>query len=104
MRHYCYTWIEDWCKENGWTDLFVVERDQYWAFPPCAVLPLPIPDQTLRSIKRERGMSVDERRWCFAAVGVTLAASIASYFLQSPMPLVAAFAFSAVTVAQMEED
>ncbi|YAF99351.1 MAG: hypothetical protein AB3A66_28335 (plasmid) [Nodularia sp. CChRGM 3473] len=31
----------DWCKLRGWTDLFVHER-RFWAFPPTAVLPLPI--------------------------------------------------------------
>ncbi|MBD2255937.1 hypothetical protein [Nostoc parmelioides] len=31
----------DWCKLRGWTDLFVHEGS-FWAFPPSAVLPLPI--------------------------------------------------------------
>lgn len=31
----------DWCKSRGWTDLFVHEG-RFWAFPPSAVLPLPI--------------------------------------------------------------
>ncbi|MBD2512615.1 hypothetical protein H6G91_36385 [Nostoc muscorum FACHB-395] len=31
----------NWCNQRGWTDLFVYEG-RFWAFPPCAVLPLPI--------------------------------------------------------------
>ncbi|MBD2255940.1 hypothetical protein [Nostoc parmelioides] len=31
----------NWCNLRGWTDLFVYEG-RFWAFPPCAVLPLPI--------------------------------------------------------------
>lgn len=102
MRHYCYNWIENWCKENGWTDLFVVNRDEYWAFPPFAVMPMPIPNKTLRSLKQQYGFSPEERRWCLIAVSVTVLASLASYFLDCPMPLVGAFALGAVTVAQLE--
>lgn len=29
----------NWCDQRGWTDLFVHEG-RFWAFPPCAVLPL----------------------------------------------------------------
>jgi 5,10-methylene-tetrahydrofolate dehydrogenase/methenyl tetrahydrofolate cyclohydrolase len=29
----------NWCNQQGWTDLFVNEGS-FWAFPPCAVLPL----------------------------------------------------------------
>lgn len=102
MNHYCYTWIEEWCNDNGWTDLFQQERKEYWAFPPNAVMPLPIPSQTLQIIKAERGLSPDERKWCFVAGLFTVAAGISSFLLQSPMPLVAAFAFCAVIVAQLE--
>jgi len=39
-----------------------------------------------------------------AAIVSTVAAAIATYSLQSPMPLIAAFAFCAVTVARMEDE
>ena len=104
MQHYCHTWIEDWCNDNGWTDLFVVERNQFWAFPPHAVMPMPIPAQVLQLIKQQRGLSLDEQRWCVVAILSTVAAAVSSYLLQCPMPLVAAFALCALIVAQMETD
>lgn len=102
MKHFCYTWIEDWCQENGWTDPFIRERNEYWAFPPNAVMPLPIPSNVLRLIKQQRGLSLDEKRWCFAAVASALLGSVFSSLLQCPMPIVIAFAFCAITVAQLE--
>jgi hypothetical protein len=104
MNHYCYAWIEDWCKEHGWTELFMQRRNEYWAFPPNAVMPLPIPAQVLRQIKAKRGLSVDEKLWCFAATTVSVATAGFSYFAHSPMPFVAAFAFCAIVVAGMEVD
>ena len=101
MKHYCEEWINEWCQNNGWTDLYI-ERYHYWAFPPGAVMPEPIPPQVLRAIKAEKGLSGEERLGSIAAVVVTLIAAILSYFLKSPMPLVFAFAFSAVTVGLLE--
>lgn len=102
MNHYCYNWIEDWCRDNGWTDLFIQERKEYWAFPPNAVMPLPIPTQALKVIKSDKGLSSDEKRWCLIASVFAMASAMFSYLLQSPMPLVGAFAFCAIIVAQME--
>jgi hypothetical protein len=101
MKHYCDEWIKDWCQENGWTDL-VVEHRNYWAFPPGAVIPEPIPPQVLRLIKAKKGLSKAEQWWSISGVIVSLIAAILSYFLKSPMPLVFAFAFGALTVALLE--
>jgi hypothetical protein len=41
-------WIEQWCRENGWTEPFWVEDPfalfggHWWAFPPLAVMAVPI--------------------------------------------------------------
>jgi hypothetical protein len=102
MNHYCYHWVEDWCKENGWTELFLQKRNEFWAFPPNGVMPLPIPSQVLREIKAAHGLSVDERFWCLAASVATAVAIGLSYFAQSPMPFVTAFAFCAMVVAGLE--
>lgn len=102
MNHYCYTWIEDWCRENGWTELFMPQRNEYWAFPPNGVMPLPIPSQVLQQIKAERGLSLVERYWCFAAGIASVAAAGLSYLSHSPMPFVTAFAFCAIVVAALE--
>jgi len=32
-----------WCEENGYTEPFRLKRD-WWAFPPGAVLPVPLSD------------------------------------------------------------
>lgn len=39
----------NWCEQQGWTDLFVQEGC-FWAFPPCAVLPLLVTQVRLSSI------------------------------------------------------
>ena len=101
MKHYSEEWLHEWCIKNGWTDLYV-ERSNYWAFPPGAVMPEPIPAKALQLIKAEKGMCYSEKAWSIAAVIVSLIAALASYILKCPMPLVFAFAFCAVTVAQLE--
>jgi hypothetical protein len=102
LNHYCLTWIEDWCNENGWTDVFTPNRNEFWAFPPHAVMPLPIPSKVLNDIKEEQGLTVDEQRWRLAAMLSTAIAILVSYIFQSPMPLVTAFMFCAFVVAQLE--
>lgn len=103
MNRYCQTWIQEWCEENGWTDLFVERRD-YWAFPPHAVIPMPIPNQVLQRIKANKGMSPEEKIWGTIACLAAIAGAGLSYWLHSPMPLMAAFSFCAITVARFEED
>lgn len=103
MNKYSTQWIQDWCHENGWTDLFV-ERREYWAFPPHAVMPMPIPSQVLHAIKAEKGFSPHEKVWYGSAFAVTTMGILSSCLLACPMPLVAAFAFCAVTVAQTEDE
>jgi hypothetical protein len=102
MNHYSLSWIEDWCAENGWTDLFMPRRNEFWAFPPHAVMPLPIPNQVLTTIKQKQGLSVDEQRWRLAAILSTAIAILLTFVSQSPMPLVTAFVFCAAVVAQLE--
>lgn len=103
MNHYSAQWIEDWCNDNGWTDWFK-ERSSYWAFPPNSVMPVPIPTQVLQAIKAEKGMCYEEKIWFGAAAFSVIMAAASSYFMASPMPLVAAFSFCAVTAARMEPE
>jgi hypothetical protein len=102
MKHYRDEWIQEWCNENGWTDLFIERCDNYWAFPPGAVIPEPIPPQVLRLIKAKKGLTFEERFWSSLAVMGTIAAVVSTYLFRCPMPLVFAFAFDAVTAAQLE--
>ena len=104
MKHYCDEWIWEWCNNNGWTDLFLERCDYYWAFPPGAVMPEPIPASTLRAIKREKGFSHEERWWVTIAITSTVVAIALTCLMMSPMPLIFAFAFDAITVAQMENE
>jgi hypothetical protein len=103
IKKYPIEWVQDWCQDNGWTDLFV-ERRSYWAFPPHAVLPLPIPNDALRVIKAKRGLSPDEKLWRMAAWMAAGLGAILTYCLECPLPLIAAFAFCAVMVALMEDE
>ncbi|NJK99191.1 MAG: hypothetical protein HC910_01005 [Spirulinaceae cyanobacterium SM2_1_0] len=104
MKHFNTDWINEWCGEHGWTDLAVVGYDTYWAFPPGAVMPEPIPPTALRMIKAQRGLCKQERRIVLAALGLTLFAAIASYVVRSPMPLVIAFCADALAAASLEVD
>jgi hypothetical protein len=103
MNHYATQWIEDWCVDNGWTDWFL-ERSSYWGFPPNAVMPMPIPRQALRGIKADKGLCYEEQIWCTSAIASAVFAAVLSVVSASPMPVLAAFAFSAVVVALLEED
>lgn len=102
MRHFQDEWIQEWCDNNGWTDLLRESYNFYWAFPPGAVMPEPIPQKTLRSIKTEKGMSGEERNWLLAGVTASLIAAVLAFLMASPMPIVLAFAFDAIVVAQLE--
>jgi len=102
MKHYRDEWIEEWCYENGWTDLVVERCDNYWAFPPGAVMPEPIPGKVLRVIKAKKGLTFEERLWSISAVIGTILAVISTCLFKCPMPLVFAFALDAVTAAQLE--
>ena len=102
MRHFQDEWIQEWCENNGWTELFAERYNFYWAFPPGAVMPEPIPQKALRLIKTEKGLSSEEQIWLTIAVVVSIFAATSCYFLASPMPIVLAFAFDAIVAAQLE--
>lgn len=102
MQHYQDEWIQEWCTDNGWTDLFRERYNHYWAFPPNCVMPEPIPPQVLRLIKQRKGLCLAEKVWLSLAVGSAVFGMIFSYVLLSPMPLVFAFALSAIAVAKLD--
>lgn len=97
-----YDLIEQWCQTNGWTDIFF-EHYRYWAFPPHAVMPLPVPIQSSADL-RPRELSPLARRLNALAIFVALAAIPLSYFSQSPMPLVFAFLAGAIAVGLQDEE
>lgn len=101
IKHFSEEWLNEWCYLNGWSDLYI-ERSQYWAFPPGAVMPEPIPPKVLRLIKAEKGLSGSEKGWSIAAVVVAFIAASVSFLLKCPMPMIFAFAFGAIVVALLE--
>jgi len=102
MRHFCDDWIQEWCDANGWTDLFMERLNHYWAFPPGAVMPEPIPRRILRYIKQEKGLCLEEQAWLGAAIALSLLGALSSWCFKTPMPIVLAFAFGAVTAGRLE--
>jgi hypothetical protein len=101
-KKYAYNWVQAWCQDNGWTDLFV-ERYCYWAFPPGSVLPQPIPLPVLRSLKQKNGLSPTEKGWYSSSVLVSIMAILTSHWLQCPLPLVFAFGFCAIVMAYLDD-
>ena len=102
MRHFQDAWIQEWCDSNGWTDLVRERYNHYWAFPPHAVIPEPIPGGVMRLIKEEKGLSSDEQVLILIAMSLSLVSVVLAYFWLNPMPVVLAFAFDAIAVAQLE--
>ena len=103
IKKYAHQWIQDWCNEHGWTDLFL-ERYSYWAFPPGAVMPQPIPGDVLHAIKQEKGLSPIERRWYGLGLGGAAVAIAITYAWNTPLPLALAFGLCALTVAYLEDE
>ena len=104
MQHFHDEWIQEWCDRHGWTDLFRERYNHYWAFPPNCVMPEPIPQKVMRLIKSEKGMSNNEQQWLLFAAIISVLALFASCFWLSPMPLMFAFGFDAITFARMDCD
>ncbi len=104
MQHFKREWIEEWCTAHGWTELYVEQPGNYWAFPPDAVMPQPIPVSVLRAIKASKGLSPRERQVSLLAVAIAVGALILTVLWRSPMPLAIAFAISALIVASLEPE
>ncbi len=104
INRYSIQWVQAWCLENGWTDLFIERTNNYWAFPPGGVMPEPIPVHVLRLIKQQNGFTKTELVWSILAICVAVLGLVSTFCLSCPMPLVAAFAFSAVVVALFEPE
>lgn len=102
MKHYHDEWVQEWCQENGWTDLFIERPNSYWAFPPGGVIPEPIPIRDLKLIKAQKGMTFEEKMWSMSAFIGTVISGIISYLIKCPMPLVFGFTYCAIAVARLE--
>lgn len=94
-------YVLDWCQQHGWTDLFV-DHYRYWAFPPGAVMPLPVPSAVFEDFRD--GGCPQRERYAYGLLlilsGIALGLSLLQ---QSPMPLVLMFSLSAIAVAFFDE-
>lgn len=102
MTHPLYPYLSQWCRDNGWTDLFV-ERYQFWAFPPGSVLPLPLPSAVLEDIHSQHYHRLKYSvSYAAIVVGIMLATGL-SVLAHSPMPVIAMFAVSAIAVGILDD-
>lgn len=93
-------YVMGWCQAHGWSDLFV-DHHRYWAFPPGAVMPLPVPSTVFQAFK---GQERPERmKVIYGLLSLSAAAIFMSLQQQSPMPVVFAFSICALGVASFEE-
>jgi hypothetical protein len=103
MPKVLHQYIQQWCQEHGWTDLFVEQR-QFWAFPPGSVLPVPVPTRALEGFYNEREMTPQVGLLNLCSIGVALCAILLTVITLSPVPLLAAFGCCAIAVALLEEE
>ena len=102
MTHPLYPYLNQWCNDNGWTDLFI-ERYQFWAFPPGSVLPLPLPSAVLEDIHSQHYHNIKySLPYLTVLLGMMSAISL-SFLSHSPMPLIAAFAVGAIAVGILDD-
>ncbi len=104
MKHFKQEWIEEWCQAHGWTELYMERQGNYWAFPPDAVIPQPIPVSVLRAIKASKGLSPMERQMTYLGVAIAIVSVIFTLAWRSPMPITLAFAIVALIAASLEPE
>ncbi|WP_265266034.1 slr1957 family protein [Spirulina subsalsa] len=104
MKHYRDEWIQEWCMENGWTDLFCERSGNYWAFPPGAVMPEPVPLKVLRLIKEQKGLCLEERVLLLVVSLASIGAVVSTFLSHCPMPLVLAFALGAIAIPLLDDE
>jgi hypothetical protein len=103
MPRVLHQYIQQWCQEHDWTDLFVEQR-QFWAFPPGAVLPVPVPTHALEGFYAEREMTPQVGLLNLSSPGAALSAFFLTVLTLSPIPLLAAFGCCAIAAALLEEE
>jgi hypothetical protein len=104
MLKYSQEFALTWCNDNGWTDFFV-EQYRYWAFPPGAVMPLPLPNAALKLLPaKQKVLTLQERLLYAATLMCTLASAFLTYWWRSPMPMTVGFMVCAIMVALLEDE
>jgi hypothetical protein len=103
MPRVLYQFIQQWCKEHNWTDLFV-EQQQFWAFPPDSFIPVPIPVSAIERFYAKRRSAPRFKVTSLSAVGAALSTVALTMLTFSPVPLLLGFGCCVIAVALLEPD
>jgi hypothetical protein len=103
MVKYSQEFAIAWCQENGWTDFFTAQY-RYWAFPPGAVMPLPLPAPALQILSTPKVLTAKEKLAYGIASVAGLVAISGTYWMNSPMPLVLGFTICAIAFAAIDDE
>lgn len=76
--------IKKWCENSGWTDSFV-QKGQFYAFPPGAVIPLPVPTAAIESAKKVREIQVRHFKQLLLVLMPSLAVIVLTYICSFPL-------------------
>jgi hypothetical protein len=98
-----YRYIQQWCQEHGWTDLFIEQR-QFWAFPPGSFIPVPVPTSALKRFYAKQYPTRQAKVLSLSVVGAALGAVTIAALTLSPVPLLLGFGCCAIAVALLEPE
>lgn len=72
--------VQRWCRLHHWTDLFLHDR-QFYAFPPQAVIPLPLPAAAV-NLSRSTEIGKTLQQGWFSLVAVVILVSLVTVCLE----------------------
>ncbi len=98
-----YRYIQQWCQEHGWTDLFIEQR-QFWAFPPGSFIPVPVPARAIERFYTKYRPTPQAKALSLSVAAVALGTAVLTALTLSPVPLLLGFGFCAITVALLEPE
>jgi hypothetical protein len=98
-----YRYIQQWCQEHGWTNLFIEQR-QFWAFPPGSFVPVPVPTSAIERFYAKYRPTTQTRVLNLSVMGVALGSVMLTALTLSPIPLLLGFGCCAIVVALLEPE
>ncbi|MCG9893082.1 MAG: hypothetical protein MH252_18665 [Thermosynechococcaceae cyanobacterium MS004] len=103
MPNVLYQYLQHWCQEQGWTDLFIEHR-QFWAFPPGSFMPVPVPRSAIERFYDKHTLSPQAKILSLAVLVLALGAIAWTALTLSPIPLLLGFACCAIAVGLQEPE
>lgn len=73
--------IRQWCADNNWTDLFIHEN-KFYAFPPNAVIPLPVPIEEYQTSHEFRRSN--QLLWLAVTINILISILLLLRFIMFP--------------------